>query len=87
MPIQDPCHSHPIEIHFKFFLRKKERDGTGLNFPTFKREGLGLDFSVRPCMYGIIREYEDEAGARESQPDARSAEGCDSPGPMRAGAL
>ena len=28
-------------------------------------------------MYGIIREYEDETG--ESHPDARSAEGCDSP--------
>ena len=35
--------------------------------------------------YGIIREYEDETG--ESQPDARSAEGCDSPCRIRVRAL
>ena len=35
--------------------------------------------------YGIIREYEDETG--ESQPNARSAEGCDSPCRIRVRAL
>ena len=35
--------------------------------------------------YGIIREYKDETG--ESQPDARSAEGCDSPCRIRVRAL
>ena len=35
--------------------------------------------------YGIIREYEDDTG--ESQPDARSAKGCDSPCRIRVRAL
>ena len=40
----------------------------------------------RSCeKYGIIREYEDETG--ESQPDARSTEGCDSPCRIRVRAL
>ena len=38
-----------------------------------------------PLKYGIIREHEDETG--ESQPDARSVEGCDSPCRIRVRAL
>ena len=37
-------------IEINFFLKKEERNGTGFNFPAFKRDGSGFDFPVRPCM-------------------------------------
>ena len=54
----------------------------------FHGEGVSVEeaaFSLTSMKYGIIREYEDETG--ESQPNARSAEGCDSPCRIRVRAL
>ena len=74
-----------LRTDWKLLSEKEERDGTGFNFPAFERDGSVFDFPVRPCMYGIVREYQDETG--ESQPDARGTEGCDSPCQIRVRAL
>ena len=68
--------------------RRQEDDGCEdakrAKFTVVNNEGGGPEIALTR-KYGIIREYEDETG--KSQPDARSAEGCDSPCRIRVRAL